>query len=443
MGRWKSARTRSRSLQRRTSGVWTHVSVVARLIIKPKSLSPHSCMERSTVAFEIDIKTRAFRDSETIYRLFPGKGYRYFNVMRDNSAVFLDMPGIPFPEEGGYPKTTDTLQEMAKADERAPKVWNSLRRKDYVEAIYELRKDLSEIDDSSPSRYSWSKRASMYHGWMNLLYSNMRIGDVVMIPSSQINRNVLEHRIPPSLLIGTIKSSARRLTSHSDERINAASFLSRPVSWIVEMEERDVANFISPSIRTSNVVVGLNARFLHQVISSAYLNVNIGNEYLSRFTTKSAEFMAYRNYHFSAFAMAVSAAYQAAVEGNRIRSDRSIYELAASVNPDVAVIPIQDVLIRSPGHTTLRHATNVTLIVSALFALAGQATEEYRPEDLRNLLVVNSEPTREDICDPIKSHIDDAIRLLGYERWQQLCRAKVLASENDGLSSATAVRLVE
>ena len=391
------------------------------------------------MAFEIDIKTRAFHDDEIIYRLFPGQSCRHFYTMRDHNIVFLDMPGVPFPGKAGYSKTPQLLQEMAKADARAPKVSRSLRRKDQESALLDLYKDLEEIDSRAWAR-KWSQRASIYHSWMNSLYSDMRVGDVVMVPSPLNHQNVLGESEPRILLIGVINAPAIRLTSRGNARLNAAKFLARPVSWLGEMEEREVANFVIPSLRTSNVLVRLKARSLHQAIGSAYHNVNIGKDYFSRFTTQ-AEFTASSNFHFSAFAMAVSAAYQAAIDGKQLPKNRSIYELAASIDSN-AIIPIQDILIRSPGYTTLRHATKVALVVSVLFALAGSSTSEHRLEDLQNSLIVNSEVTKENICEPIREHVNKAISIMGYERWQQGCRANLLASEGGGLASAATVRIV-
>ena len=91
---------------------------------------------------------------------------------------------------------------------------------------------------------------------------------------------------------------------------------------------------------------------------------------------------------------------------------------------------------------TLRHATRIALLIAAMYAIAGHpGSDERPPADLKNLKVTNSEPTEIDICEPIKHDINQVMGAVGYgPLWQEMCRARLRASENDGLSSAVEVR---
>ena len=69
--------------------------------------------------FTLDIKTRQFGSEETIYRLFPGRDYTYFNIMRRYGIVFMDLPGIPMPETHGYSKSNSILESLVRAEARS------------------------------------------------------------------------------------------------------------------------------------------------------------------------------------------------------------------------------------------------------------------------------------------------------------------------------------
>lgn len=190
----------------------------------------------------------------------------------------------------------------------------------------------------------------------------------------------------------------------------------------------------------------MRARAFERVLGAAYKNIILGEEFLARFITTDEEFTAFESYHFNAFVMAVVAACRRAENGQGPFGDGvSIYDIAAEVLGQDDLVPDQESSIHSPGYMTLRGSVLVPAVMSALFALAvaahaDPALDPFAGTGTDQIVVVNSESKAFDPCDAgIDQAVKDALNIMGYQRWQQLCAAGVKASDNDGLQSITSV----
>lgn len=188
----------------------------------------------------------------------------------------------------------------------------------------------------------------------------------------------------------------------------------------------------------------MRARSFERVLGAAYKNVVIGDEFLARFVTDNPAFTAFENFHFNAFVMAVVAACRKVENGEQAWQDqRSIYDIAATVEGQDQLVPDQEASIHSPGYMTLRGSVLVPAVLSALFALA--LDTDAQPLDAEgngadSVSVVNSESMAFDPCDlGIEQGVRETLNILGYERWLQIQNACQNASENEGLRSITTV----
>ncbi|WP_297538324.1 hypothetical protein [Roseovarius sp.] len=128
----------------------------------------------------IDIKTRVFDDEDVAYRLFPGQGYRHFTAMKDHSLVFLDNPHIPLPGRTGYDKSDEMLQAIARSEEM-----QSLVNADGEDLEAQLR----EVRNKDFSSSRWGRKRELNLGWLNGLYHDAKLGDLIVVPSPGIIKN--------------------------------------------------------------------------------------------------------------------------------------------------------------------------------------------------------------------------------------------------------------
>lgn len=385
------------------------------------------------MAITIDIKTRVFDDDDHAYRLFPGQGYRHFKEMKDNSIVFLDNPGIPLPGQTGYQETQGILEEIAKSEEKKPLVNANGDN---------LRADLATIDARDFSGSRWGPKRALIRGWLNALYHDAKIGDLIVVPSPGIVRNEAGDLEKAYTMIGEIVSEPERWTRAYPANIFLGRYVVRRVRWLAQVNELELDPQVAQILRTQNALISMPAKAFERVLGAAYKNVVMGDEFLARFVTTNAEFTAFESYHFNAFVMAVVAACRDIENGNGAWPDGpSIYDIASNVQRNNELVPDQESSIHSPGYMTLRGSALAPAVMSALFALALEVNADpfdgVGPEQVN---VINSESAAFDPCDVgIEPAVREALNIIGYDRWQQVCLAARRSNDNDGLQSITTV----
>lgn len=388
----------------------------------------------------IDIKTRVFDEDEKAYRLFPGQGYRHFLTMRDYGVVFLDNPGFPFPGKKGYDKTDKTLLDIAKSES---KQWLVQANPDNLEVA------LRKVDEADYSSSRWSKKREINLGWLNALYHTVKIGDLVIVPSPGIVRGDDGDWFKQKSLIGEIISEPERWRERGPRNVLLGDYIVRRVRWVAEFDERDLEAATVVSLRTQNALIGVRAKAFERILGAAYKNIVIGDELLARFITTDADFTAFENFHFNAFVMAIVAACsEDRRKSIKWSSRQSIYDIAASVESQDALVPDQESSIHSPGYMTLRGAMLIPATMSALFALAlsvnaDPANDPFKEDGsgIVEVNVINSESKSFDPCEVgIEDSVREALEIMGHDRWLQMCIAAKKANEKAGMQSVATVK---
>ncbi len=374
------------------------------------------------MSLKVNIRARTFDESDRAYRLFPGIGYRHYDVMKEHSVVFLDFPGLPAPGSKGYPKDDISKEAIIKGERRAQVAYRTL---DHAQARF------AEIERQDLSNTRWSGRRELALGWINGLYHTAKIGDLIILPAP--TRGIFDGD-GAKTLIGEITGDPLRWSREVPDGYRLAGLMVRKVKWLAEIDERDLDHRTARSLRTQNALVSLNAASLRPVLGAAYKNVVIDGDFLARFITNGEEFDARESYHFQAFVLAVAEAHRRYLEGGDMLT-KSLYAVAAEVKRGDPNIPEQDVSIHSPGYTTLKSPREVVFVISALFAIAlANPADAFNTAGQADLTVVNSESPDYDPCSP--GGLDESVRgtleIMGLSVWQEACYAARAANEDDG-----------
>jgi hypothetical protein len=390
------------------------------------------------VTIQIDIKTRVFDEDEIAYRLFPGQGYRHFRTMKDYSVVFLDNPGIIRPTAVGYGKNDETLVSIARSEAKQSIVASKSKG---------MSAELAAVDAKDFGDVRWGAKRELNLGWLNALYFRARLGDLVILPSPAAVKNEAGEYEPSHTLIGEIVGELERWTERGPENILAGRYLIRRVKWLASVKESELEPKTQNALRTQNALTAIRARSFERAIGAAYNNVLIGNEFLARFSTLDEDFTAFESYHFNAFIMTVVAACRSVEnQSGPWRDGESIYDIAARVRRQDKLVPEQESSIHSPGYFTLRGKVMVPAVLSSLFALASAVAADPSMDPFSGagpgqVSVVNSGSAALDPCDVgIDQTVREALTIMGYDRWKQMCEAAQNASQDDGLRSVTTVQ---
>lgn len=390
----------------------------------------------------VDIKTKKFGTTDRAWRLFPGVGYRHYEVMLEYNRVFLDYPHLPFPGTAEVSQDNYAISDLAKSMALAPIAFS---RSDSID------ERLRETNQGDYSRSRWTQRRRLALGWIRGLYQTAKVGDIVVVPGPGYRRNEEgEYELRPTL-IGEIVGETERWTEEGPKEYVDARLLTRRVRWFRGATEDQLSVRTVNLLRTQNALVAMPRDELEGVLGAAYKNVVTETETLARFTTTNRDFRSYDALQFLVFVQGVSAAIRTAREGGHL-ADSSIFEIAGRMERDERYVVEQDANIHSPGYSTLKiafdaaaaTAKNAPLVIAVLFALATTPGAQPFDEDGQaNVNLTNTESAALDPCDEefgLEDDVRDTLNVIGLDRWRnEFCPVARAAQDHEGFRSIATV----
>lgn len=390
----------------------------------------------------VDIKAKRFGAADQAWRLFPGVGYRHYEVMREYSRVFIDLPVLPALPRGEISKDTFPISDLARSMSLAPLVFRTDDK---------AADRVDELKSSDFGGARWSQRRSVALGWIKALYRTASIGDIVVVPGPGYRKNEEgELELKPSL-IGEIVGETERWTENGPQQYTSARLLTRRVRWFPDAQEDQLSAKTALLLRTQNALIAMPKDELEGVLGAAFKNVVTDDETIARFTTKNLDFRSYDAHQFLAFVQAVTAALKAAKEGEEL-VHQSVYEIAGRMQRDLRYVVEQDANIHSPGYSTLKMALaeaagtakNVPLVVATLFAIAtSPGAQPFDAENQPDVNLSNSESAALDPCDPefgLEQDVRDTLAIIGLDRWRdEFCPVAQAAQQHEGFKSLSTV----
>lgn len=390
----------------------------------------------------IDIKARKFTSTDQAWRLFPGTGYRHYEVMREYSRVFLEFPDLPALPAGEISRDNLSIADLARS---------------MALASFAFRADengeqrLQEARDADYERSIWTQRRSGALGWINTLYRTASVGDIIVVPGPGYRKNAEGDLEFKPTLIGEIVGEAERWTERGPQIYTNARLMTRRVKWFPDAEEEQLSAKTALLLRTQNAFVKMPKDELEGVLGAAFKNVVTDDETLAQFITRSNDVRSYDAHQFSVFVQAVSAAMKASREGTQL-AHVSVYEIAGRLDRDLCYVVEQDANYHSPGYSTLKMAfaeaaetaKNAPLVIAVLFALATDVSAQpFDDNNQPDVNLRNSKSAALDPCDPefgLEQDVRDTLAIIGHQRWQdQFCPAARAAEDHEGFRSLSTV----
>lgn len=132
----------------------------------------------------VDIRTRFFDSEEMAYRIFPGRNYRYYNLMKESECVFLDFPKINSPGKDGYLQTPRQLETLVRSE-----LYRGVIRRN-SESIAE---EIEEIDNESLGSIFWSQQRKQ----KGIIYRSAQINPMAPTPSPRPRAPGSSATLPP------------------------------------------------------------------------------------------------------------------------------------------------------------------------------------------------------------------------------------------------------
>ena len=234
----------------------------------------------------IDLRARYVPASRQIWRLFPGRGYSFLEDYRASSLVFLDVPGLILPEDYKLPPALifGVVSELDKRIEAfaAIKEWAYKRARS-------IRSGFMPDDTPRPS-----DDPAEYHGIIGRklqtqkaailsFYGRAEAGDLCVIPNAFGAREIL---------IGEFLERPSVRTSYRSYLYGSENIPARRVRWFPPVDEGDLPQDLTKTLRTSNPFTLLGRQFYDRIFRNTYKTYYKDEEFVSTLDVNGDDFTA-------------------------------------------------------------------------------------------------------------------------------------------------------
>ncbi len=299
---------------------------------------------------QLDLDAYFLPADHKVFKVFPGQGYRYYDLVSSENAVFLDIDGL---EHLGLNASTWSEREVldaVRADRRKREAFRASEGK-----------PVPQRTGYSLDGYSRTDRrdATFAIG----LFKKAKRGDLVVVPAQGYHRDVL---------IGELLGGPENLriveAEFGDGRV--FRYVSRSVKWMARVPKHELPGRLINRLHTQTAFFDIGESSYEDIYDLAYKNYMRGHNFVATFRTSKARFNSRDNLLASVWFEGMSAV-RASVEdfdGPSVAGKR-LAELAWEVPADTERGELS-ININSPGEFILRSTTNFAIVVMALFALA-------------------------------------------------------------------------
>lgn len=344
-------------------------------------------------AIKVELDAYVLPDDHSIYKVSPGKTYRFYEHVRNANAIFLDVRGLG-----------DLIGE--------PHEWND---DEVVRAIAddrwarELKSQARGNEPKGTSEISRSDRTKL--GFLKALLGEAKKGDLIVVPAEGYSKEVL---------IGELLDEPWKVTTVTaqDGEDGLFTYIARRVRWRAKRPKRLFSEDMIAALHTQTAMF-LIAQSLHEEIYRlAYRNFVYRNMYVAEFYTSKQ--------HFTSEDSAVLSAWLNGFEFLRYQIESSASSLPSSFLimglsklPDELAADLS-ININSPGSFVLKSKSAFTLALMTLLPLSACDAEKVIDDgvqvELKTVGSAQSTCTIE-IEDEVKTYAET----LSYKRLEEAC----------------------
>ena len=361
------------------------------------------------MAAKVELGAYVLPDDHTVYKLFPGEGYKFYDLIKQTSVAIIDV------------RSLDELEEE-------PEDW------DNDEILDIISKDRSEravaAGGKQPTRLVNSPGDKMTRTFLYGLLFRAEKGDLILMPQKGYTTEVL---------IGQLLDDAGDVVTITakDDGENY-TYYGRRVKWVGSIEKRLFNAELVELLQTPIAFFDVGASNYEQVYRLAFDNYVFDQQFVATFRTSKSIFTPKDNFLTSVW-LELLGVLEEAREGGTALPAGSIYELVIKSDIDENDRDDLSISIQSPGWFRIRSIVASPLASLALFAMASAGV----PYNEAVAATVTAKVVRQadDSCmGDVDASVRDYIKLLGKERWEQACTLAKQADAETKLKADARVR---
>jgi len=372
----------------------------------------------------IDLKTKFIPNDRRVYLVFPGDGYRYYQAMVEAACVFLDIPGLPLPDDHDFGNSTDLVERVTISDRIKHWHWEGRPEDDLpVREVEEL------------GRYRRTKAKIQFAGLVRNFFENIRQDDIVVLPGPSLDDDVLFGEFDIAKGIHVIK-----VPLFPGEEIPGWK-----VRWVQRIKRRDIPAWLERKIPSPNPLRQIESSRFPETFDMMYERYCYKETFACKFHIKSRDFSTLDNFLIQQITLYVAALHENSAENN-IQDLRStpLSVIASSIEYSED-IPDLRISIHSPGFIVLYSKNLIPILTGVMMALAS-STGDLAAADGSSLRVINSVDASVSSVEcqaDIQAEATADLIAMGYARWQELCAIEAQARQRTGIDPGMSVQRLD
>lgn len=372
----------------------------------------------------LDLRFRVVPADRQVFIAFPGKGYGLYSTFYKLNRIFPQLPGLDLFPGRPFLEQPEILARIARA--RRLRNWHRSKRQSDPPS-----RRLSEYDRVDAGLHT-------HKGVLAGFFERAKKGDLVFVPPGELVGYVL---------IGELQDEPENFENiEIPELFERDEVPARGVKWLATAPKTDLSLGMLRRFPKPNAFTTLDREFYREIFSLAYGSYSLDDLYVSRFDVTEADFNTIDDYRIQQLFNAVAAISQQRNAGNPdgLKSIQAAdgWDGIIDLLSDHSYIPDLSVNINSPGSLTLSCRRTVPLVVAALVALSAMgAKETWTAAEAQTLVVKNSAAPAGDSCTAdVAEETLEQLKLMGYARWQNLCKKIAETKANTGLKEQSSAK---
>lgn len=284
-------------------------------------------------------------EDHAIFKVSPGKTYRFYQAVRRSNAIFLDIRGL---DELGPDPSEWSDQEVLKiiSDDR----W-----------MRELRSRERGNEPKGAEGITRTDRTRL--GFLKALLGEAKKGDLIVVPVEAYTKDVL---------IGELLDDPwkTRVITAADGEEGEYNYIGRRVKWLAAQPKRLFSEEMIAALHTQTALFQIGRSLHEEVYRLAYRNFVYRNNFVAEFYTSKPHFTSEDSAVLSAWLNGFDYLRYQIASNDGVALPESFYEMALAKLPDQSAADLS-ININSPGAFVLRSATAFALALMAMLPLSG------------------------------------------------------------------------
>lgn len=359
------------------------------------------------MAIKVNLDAVILPHEHKIFKLFPGRDYEFYEFMKRQGVVFIDVRDLKLLGDN-------------------PREWDQDKLLNHIAADRVNRK--VEQGHERPARIVRSQGDKATRTFVNGLLLKAKKGDLILMPQKGYEDVMVGQLLDELGTVKTVKMAA-------DE--DAASYVGRRVKWIGTIRKLALNQTLIKMLHSRATFFDIGRSHYESIYRLTYDNFVFDDQFFATFRTSKEVFTPKANFLTSVW-LELFEVLEEARGANLPLSEGSIYDLV--IDSDIAENDRDDlsININSPGWFRIRSLVSAPLASLALFGMAVQGVPYAQAVEASTSAQVVGRASADCL-----GEVDDSVRsyilLLGQERWEQACKLAKQAESEAQLSAGVEV----